>query len=56
MSWLVVAEYSFTGTLTSPNETAPLHIARMAYLYPAFPVGRPARLEPTRTAQRDDIW
>ncbi len=28
-SWLVVAEYSFTGTLTSPNETAPLHIARM---------------------------
>jgi hypothetical protein len=29
MSWLDVAEYSLTGTLTSPNDTAPLHIARM---------------------------
>jgi hypothetical protein len=29
MSWLDVAEYAFTGTLTSPNDTAPLHIARM---------------------------
>ncbi|GEL23576.1 hypothetical protein PSU4_25300 [Pseudonocardia sulfidoxydans NBRC 16205] len=56
MSWLVVAEYSLTGTLTSPNETAPLHIARMVLLYPAFPVCRPVRADPPRTAQRDDFW
>ena len=29
MSWFVVAEYSLIGTLTRPNDTAPLHIARM---------------------------
>ena len=29
MSLLSVAEYSFTGTLTRPNETAPFQIARM---------------------------
>jgi hypothetical protein len=29
MSWLVVAEYSLIGTLTSPKDTAPLHIARI---------------------------
>ena len=29
MSWLVVAAYALTGTLTSPNDTAPLHIARI---------------------------
>ena len=28
-SWDSVAEYSFTGTLTSPNDTAPFQIARM---------------------------
>ena len=28
-SWDSVAEYSFTGTLTSPKETAPFQIARM---------------------------
>ena len=27
-----VAEYSFTGTLTSPNDTAPFQIARISYL------------------------
>ena len=27
MSWLSVAAYSFTGTLTSPNDTAPFQIA-----------------------------
>ncbi len=30
MSWLSVAEYSFTGTLTSPKETAPFQMARMS--------------------------
>src|SRR5689334_7180148 len=29
MSWFVVAAYALTGTLTSPNDTAPLHIARI---------------------------
>jgi hypothetical protein len=29
MSLFSVAEYSFTGTLTSPKETAPFQIARM---------------------------
>jgi hypothetical protein len=29
MSWFSVAAYSFTGTLTRPNDTAPLHIARI---------------------------
>ncbi len=29
MSWLSVAAYSFTGTLTSPNDTAPFQMARM---------------------------
>ncbi len=29
MSLLSVAEYSFTGTLTSPNDTAPFQMARM---------------------------
>ena len=29
MSLLSVAEYSFTGTLTRPKETAPFQIARM---------------------------
>src|ERR1700754_2479485 len=28
-SWDSVAAYSFTGTLTSPNETAPFQIARI---------------------------
>src|SRR5215471_1904764 len=27
-----VAEYSLTGTLTSPNDTAPFQIARISYL------------------------
>src|SRR6476660_3609602 len=27
-----VAEYSFTGTLTSPKDTAPFQIARISYL------------------------
>src|SRR4051812_49854672 len=27
-----VAAYSFTGTLTSPNDTAPFQIARISYL------------------------
>src|SRR3954453_12892647 len=30
MSWLSVAGYIFTGTLTSPKDTAPLPIARMS--------------------------
>src|SRR3954470_24647072 len=34
MSWLSVAEYSLTGTLTSPNDTAPFQIARMCPPYP----------------------
>jgi hypothetical protein len=29
MSWFVVAAYALTGTLTSPKDTAPLHIARI---------------------------
>src|SRR4051794_7478480 len=29
MSWLSVAAYSFTGTLTSPKDTAPFQMARM---------------------------
>src|ERR1700750_2254534 len=29
MSWLSVAAYSFTGTLTRPNDTAPFQMARM---------------------------
>ena len=29
-SWFSVAEYSRTGTLTSPKETAPFQIARIA--------------------------
>ena len=29
MSWLSVAAYSLTGTLTKPNDTAPFQIARM---------------------------
>ena len=29
-SWFSVAEYSRTGTLTRPKETAPFQIARMA--------------------------
>src|SRR3954453_23006560 len=32
MSWLSVAAYSFTGTLTSPKDTAPFQIARISYL------------------------
>ena len=32
MSWLSVAEYSFTGTLTRPNDTAPFQIARILVL------------------------
>src|ERR1041384_7152090 len=35
MSLFSVAEYSFTGTLTSPKETAPFQIARMG---PALPL------------------
>src|SRR3954454_6202355 len=30
MSWLSVAAYSFTGTLTRPKETAPFQMARMS--------------------------
>src|SRR6478672_11061116 len=29
MSWLSVAAYSFTGTLTNPKDTAPFQMARM---------------------------
>src|SRR5919107_126117 len=29
MSWLSVAAYSFTGTLTRPKDTAPFQMARM---------------------------
>ena len=35
MSWFVVAAYALTGTLTSPNDTAPLHIARIRLDLPA---------------------
>src|SRR3954469_17835821 len=31
-SWDSVAAYSFTGTLTSPKDTAPFQIARISYL------------------------
>ena len=34
MSWLWVAVYIFTGTLTRPNETAPFHIALICPLPP----------------------
>ncbi len=41
-SWLSVAVYIFTGTLTSPKETAPFHIARIvrAFLPPGRTEGR----------------
>src|SRR5262245_31182337 len=51
-SWDSVAEYSFTGTLTSPNDTAPFHIARIPYLRElvGFPQYRGVR---TRTHTSD---
>ena len=55
MSWLSVAEYSFTGTLTSPNETAPFQIARMhppqvAGLLPCSGPGQTSRYPSGRMA------
>src|SRR5215213_2220734 len=47
MSWLSVAEYSLTGTLTRPNETAPFQIARIG------PPGRPASVRADGTHRRD---
>src|SRR3954468_6266737 len=44
MSWLSVAAYSFTGTLTSPKDTAPFQIARMGGSVPVYDV--PNRLSP----------
>src|SRR3954452_16098821 len=38
MSWLSVAAYSFTGTLTSPKDTAPFQIARMGGSVPVYDV------------------
>src|SRR3954468_5501803 len=50
-SWDSVAAYSLTGTLTSPNDTAPFQIARMwnlsgRLLYREYPLVRPVTHAP----------
>src|SRR3954454_11706272 len=59
MSLLSVAEYSLTGTLTRPNETAPFQMARMAKGCPArstcatsYPSGTPY----AATQECQDDW
>src|SRR5690349_16526619 len=51
MSWSSVAAYSLVGTLTSPNDTAPFHIARgMAPLSQSPPTTAASRAAATPRA------